>query len=354
MSLAALPWEMLCDPALSDDAGFLVRQRPLARLIAGNTNLPPLAPPLRVLLLISSPPGLNAYHLVDVESQRAAVESATRAFREAGLLHLQIEDIVTPRRVRPALLPFNPHIVHYIGHGSFGRGGGRILLWEDDQGHPFPFLTTASLNCCVHAGCVRSCCMPVKRPAVICELTCVESAGALLDAGIPAVVAQQANFTYESSQRGSEIFYTALTSGLGMAEAVFELRQALAQADRPDWAVPTLQTTEGGLMPLLDAAYASGPVDPLATRRGAAADLPAPSGVFVGRQRELRVLRIMLESAPGTGPALALITGPGGVGKSTLTAQAVKRYGGTTKQHSRSAARSTRAWNSSCNAWASS
>jgi tetratricopeptide (TPR) repeat protein len=36
----------------------------------------------------------------------------------------------------------------------------------------------------------------------------------------------------------------------------------------------------------------------------------------------------MLESAPGTGPVLTLITGPGGVGKSTLVAQAVARYGG--------------------------
>ncbi len=35
----------------------------------------------------------------------------------------------------------------------------------------------------------------------------------------------------------------------------------------------------------------------------------------------------MLESAPGRGPVLALITGPGGVGKSTLAAQAVARYG---------------------------
>src|SRR5260221_13672521 len=116
------------------------------------------------------------------------------------------------------------------------------------------------------------------------------------------------------------MFYTALTSGLGMAEAVFELRQALAQADRPDWAVPTLQATEGGLMPLLDAAAASGPVDPLLTRRGAAADLPAPSGVFVVRQRELREWRTILESAPGTGRALALISGRGGVGKVRFTA----------------------------------
>ena len=330
-SLAALPWELLCDPALSDDAGFLVRQRPLARLNAGSTSLPPLAPPLRVLLLISSPPGLNAYHRVDVESERAAVESATRAFREVGFLHLQIEDIMTPRRVQQALLRFKPHILHYIGHGSFEEETGGSLLWEDDQGNPFPFPDSRLAELLRPRG-LRAVVLHACQTASSDLRTDLRGvAGALLDAGIPAVVAQQANFTYESSQRGSEMFYTALTSGFGMAEAVFELRQALAQADRPDWAVPTLQATEGGLMPLLDAAAASGPVDPLLIRRGAAADLPAPSGVFVGRQRELRELRTMLESAPGTGPALALISGPGGVGKSTLTAQGVTRYGGTYK-----------------------
>src|SRR5436305_15116342 len=132
-------------------------------------------------------------------------------------------------------------------------------------------------------------------------------AGALIEAGIPAVLAQQVSFTYESSQRASEMFYTALTSGLGVAEATFEVRQALAQAERPDWAVPTLQATASGLLPLFDQATVPGPPDPELQRHGAATDLPAPTGVFVGRQRELRALRAMLESPPGKGPVLALI-----------------------------------------------
>ena len=36
----------------------------------------------------------------------------------------------------------------------------------------------------------------------------------------------------------------------------------------------------------------------------------------------------MLESAPGSGQTMALVRGPGGVGKSTLASQAVLRYGG--------------------------
>src|SRR5579859_192059 len=137
-------------------------------------------------------------------------------------------------------------------------------------------------------------------------------AGILVKEGIPVVLAQQANFTYESSQRASEAWYTALMAGQGFADALFEVRQTLAQADRPDWAVPILQGSAASLAPLFADTALPGPADPLLTGQGAAADFPAPAGVFVGRHREMRTLRLMLEHTPGSGPALALITGPGG------------------------------------------
>ena len=128
------------------------------------------------------------------------------------------------------------------------------------------------------------------------------------------------------------MFYTALTSGLGLAEAVFEARQGLDQAGDQTGQFLCSRRLGEDSAPLLDVvATQSGPLDPNLIHRGTATDLPAPTGVFVGRQRELRALRIMLESTPGSGPALALITGPAGIGKSTLAAQAVTRYGGQYK-----------------------
>jgi hypothetical protein len=98
-ALAGLPWELLCVPEQqSEESAFLVHKRPLARLISGGRDLAPLAPPLRVLLL-SSPPGLHDSERLDVESERAAVEQAMRTQRQAGLLRLLVEDIVTIPRV---------------------------------------------------------------------------------------------------------------------------------------------------------------------------------------------------------------------------------------------------------------
>ncbi len=328
-NLAPFPWELLCDPERPDETGYLARQRPLLRLIPGGNDLSPLAPPLRVLLLISSPPGLDERERVDVESERAAVEQASRTFREAGLLHLLVEDIVTLKRAQQVLVRFKPHILHYVGHGTYEEDLGGFLLWEDEQGHPLPVPDTRIADLFRPRG-LRAVLLHGCETARSDEHTDFRGvAGALIGAGIPAVLAQQANFTYESSQRASEMFYTALTAGQSIAEATFEDRQALAYADRPDWAVPTLQATAGGLLPLLDPTAPPGLPDPALERGGAAADLPAPTGVFVGRQRELRALRMMLEGS--SGPVLALMTGPGGVGKSTLAAQAVTRYGGRYK-----------------------
>src|SRR5439155_5074315 len=112
--------------------------RPLMRLVPSEISPSSITPPLRVLLLISSPLSLGENSRVDVESERAAVEQATREVREAGLLHLLVEDIVTPRRVQQALVRFKPHIVHYVGHGGYYEKTGGVLLWEDERGNVSP------------------------------------------------------------------------------------------------------------------------------------------------------------------------------------------------------------------------
>lgn len=56
-------------------------------------------------------------------------------------------------------------------------------------------------------------------------------------------------------------------------------------------------------------------------------NLLAPTSIFVGRETELSKLKTMLEENPGKGPVLALISGPRGVGKSTLVAQVLLHYG---------------------------
>ena len=324
--LAILPWELLCEPDVPGEQGFLVRHRPLVRFLSSGSSLAPLAPPLRVLLLISSPISLGEDSRVDVESERTAAEEATREARETGWLHLLVEDIVTPKRVQKALMDFRPHILHYIGHGAYDEKVGGVLLWEDDAGKELP-IAASSLADLLRPRGLRAvmlhACQTARRDA---RTDTLGVAGTLVKAGIPAVLAQQANLSYQSSQLASRTWYQALTAGYTSAEALFEVRQALVQAEHPDWAGPVLYGSPASLAPLLDNAAPAGDFDSRLASQSTALNLPAPTGVFVGRHRELRELRLMLEHSPGRGPVLAFITGPGGVGKSTLAAQAVTRY----------------------------
>lgn len=140
-TLAGLPWELLYDPERSGEGGFLARHRPLLRLAASTAEVKPIEAPLRVLLLISSPPGLGEDSRIDEERERSAVELAVHHMRETGGIHLLVEDIVTPKRAQQALMRFKPHIVHYIGHGEYDEASRGVLLWEDEQGNELQLST---------------------------------------------------------------------------------------------------------------------------------------------------------------------------------------------------------------------
>jgi tetratricopeptide (TPR) repeat protein len=221
---------------------------------------------------------------------------------------------------------FRPHVLHYIGHGAYDEQVGGVLLWEDDAGKEFPITASRLADLLRRRGLhavVMHACQTARRDA---RTDTLGVAGTLVMAGIPAVLAQQANLSYQSSQLASKTWYQALTAGYSCAEALFEVRQALSQDEHPDWAVPVLYGSAASLAPLLDPAAPAGNPDSQLSSQSRALSLPTPTGVFVGRHRELRELHLMLEHSPGRGPVLALITGPGGVGKSTLAAQTVTRY----------------------------
>jgi CHAT domain len=278
-NLTLLPWELLYNTQSPSSAGFLAHKRPIVRLIPGSNNLPPLSPPLRVLLLISSPLDIDEQRRIDIERKRIAVENATLEFREEGLLHLKI---VTPRFAHQALLNFEPHILHYIGLGSYEKSNGGFLIWENDHGKPLR----------VRASLLADWLRTRKLRAVLLQSSKMTNdnrysnlwnvSNALIEAGIPAVLTLQTNFTDESILDTCKVLYTVLARlKEGLAEASFEVRMSLALANCNDWALLTLQATEGGLEPLFDKEAPPGSPDPaLAPNR--VADLLQPDSFDLG------------------------------------------------------------------------
>ncbi|NWJ98995.1 MAG: CHAT domain-containing protein, partial [Chloroflexi bacterium] len=148
----------------------------------------------------------------------------------------------------------------------------------------------------------------------------------LIKAGIPAVIAMQESIRDDSATRFARFFYPALAEGQPIGLALAEARKRLAEVGEgegevSDWVMPVLFTARPELplftferqgQPRLKAKV-SGP--PLSVLRGS-------EGYFVGRQAEQRAMRGFLT---GSNEKLAIVSGLGGFGKSTLAQRSLER-----------------------------
>src|SRR5262249_42839905 len=136
-NLATLPWEMMADP----DGGShryltLARDAHVVRLARERTYMHGRAatkPPLRMLLILSSPPisidGQNWNF--DIYEEKAVILRELRDLEERGLLEIDIEDRPTANRIRERIAKrrMGYDVIHYLGHA---RPTGLIL--EDERG----------------------------------------------------------------------------------------------------------------------------------------------------------------------------------------------------------------------------
>jgi hypothetical protein len=230
--LACLPWEYLCE---ARGRGFLALS---------------VEPPLRVLAVISTPKGYEELAQADEEWRRLG--KALKPLLDSGLI--EIERLAHPTRETLAarLKAGKPlHVLHFVGHGGWSelRGEG-VLVFEDEdgQGAPLsgqslayllqdhPSLRLAVLNACNGARASR-------------EDAFAGTAQVLVQHGVPAVVAMQAEVTDATACRFAERFYQALAAGLPVDACVGEVRRALAAEANPEWGTPVvyLRAADGRL-----------------------------------------------------------------------------------------------------------
>jgi len=244
--LAALPWELLHDPDFKIFYGH-GRRRLLVRQLGSPQDAAPLAvqPPLRVLAVAPSPRGATPLELA---TEARALKETLQENDRLSVLPLAGPTLDETLR---ALERERPHVLHFMGHGSFdaATGEGR-LLFEDGAGGAGPVdgelfaelladspaarrhLRLVVLNACRTAEMPRS---PDRSPWA--------TVGAALSLrGFPAVVAMQFPVADANAIRFSEVFYGALAGGEPVDVAVGEGRRALYVLDRhsPQWAAPVL------------------------------------------------------------------------------------------------------------------
>ncbi len=238
--LAGLPWELLYD---REKREFLCLSK--RALITRYLHVPrPPSPlgtglPLRILITIAAPHQLPE---LDSEAETATIKTALARSVKQNLIQFDVLHNATTRALRDALME-DYHILHFIGHGSFDEGVGR-LAFENDEGDT-DLMSGRTLGTLLKNSSVRlvvlNACQSAQNTQTVRAFTGVGPA--LVSAGIPAVTAMQFVVGDDSALVFAQDFYAMLSRYLPIDECVSRAREGLmleAGVENVDWATPVL------------------------------------------------------------------------------------------------------------------
>ena len=330
-NLEALPWEYLATEGeflFKGRENFLIRKPSLEERAASTQDI---VPPVRLLVIISNPPDLPEHKNLDVVREKRLIKEALKPLMDEGRLLVRWEDEASLERIHDALLAFDPHIIHYTGHGGFDEENGGVLLLEDGSDKSQMVGGTAlaeriagrDVRLVVLSGCQTA---QAKTTDSFSSV-----AGALARKGVPAVIAMQQSIRDDSATTFASRFYKALASGepvdLALSEARLSMSTPRSTRENPephsfvDWGIPVLITSAGDLY-LFNLDTTAPPPLPPPPAGFSKVNLPNPGDIFVGRQIEQRRIARALR---GGDARCIMILGPGGIGKSSLAARAVEQ-----------------------------
>jgi tetratricopeptide (TPR) repeat protein len=315
-----IPWEYLHD---GDDFLALSGRAHLVRkpFGLGEVKATQSPQPLRLLVVVSSPNGLVE---LNTEREIGIIQEVLDPARREGFLEIDYLEIATLTNLRSKIKHFQPHILHYTGHGGKDPlTNETYLACEDDDGEVKPVFgddlrrisqDSPSLQLVVLSGCMT---------AQTHHHDALKGVGTtLLQDSLPAVLAMQYSILDKSGIEFAGKFYEELGKGSGVVEAVNEVRLRLFELrgkDRADWGLPALYLRAPEIR-LIDPTKKP---KPRATTREQVniGGLPIVRG-FVGRKNEIRDIRQAINQ-PHI-PAV-YVYGLGGVGKTALAAKIIEK-----------------------------
>jgi len=367
VQLAAYPWELA-----HDARGFLsLRHIAFSRYLAWGAVPPDLASMGRVnVLLISSPAFDSARGLHPLPFQeRQAIRRGLEAARRDGFIHLDELREVTLDALRVYLSEQRgmaaPHVLHFDGHGYFGRRCNNVLpswlpchqihpanavscitcgaLLPEPQGY-LVFAREAAVPDYVSATEMGALLQHYSNVALVVLSAC-RSSVALRDDSvfngiaqrltyhqIPAVVAMQYQVTADAAMRFAERFYHAIGKRDALVLAMSRGREAMG-AESNQWYRPVLYlrwrsnatNDDGQLFAPTPESSANQPLSSSAPVPPRPRQLRRDVDNFTGREDELGRLTTLLGDAAhnlASTTVVCAISGMAGVGKSALAIHA--------------------------------
>jgi hypothetical protein len=360
-SLEALPWETLTLPGQVEPLALHPYVQMFRRVPDGGTTpMPQIPGPLRILVAVASPDGPGGGPLLDYEAELARILNAVDPARRQAGAYVRILNDGTVAAIRDALLQERFHVLHISCHASPGA-----LILEDKYGARDDVETSRFIEDALPAGrgvplIVLSGCstaLPIRTARAIHTGDAAEAgsdhaaapdhgagetggeaalgglARGLCSAGVPSVLAMTASVTdtYATALPGTLYRELAIRPQPEALPAFCDARRHLERERRrlpasdptaglAEWATPAL-FLRGPSLPL----HAPGHIEPV--QQPTEPHLPGvplrPVGDFVARRTELRTLSAALR---GDRPGV-LLHGIGGVGKSSLAAELLRRSG---------------------------
>ena len=256
--IASLPWELIYDPdtitGTSGGGEPLAVARDVHVVRMGRVRTYPVepvqfSPPLRILLILSSPPteedGVDL--AFDLYEEKRHLLAELQPLVANGLVEVDVEDRPTTERLRRQIAgrARGYHVVHYVGHAN---PDGLILEGDGGRAAPIPeTVFTRLLRQCpdlvmvVFAGCETA-----QSPS---ETSDHEWPGRLslseacVRDACQVVIGMQAILPFTTERTFTGFFYRGLTSGRTIADAVRLARAAVRDQDAEgmlNWAVPTM------------------------------------------------------------------------------------------------------------------
>jgi len=236
----ALPWEFLYDPHPQEETHLAATPEvAIVRTPFVPRPIPPLrAPrPLRLLGVISAP---TPKAPIDSDREKELICNTIKPL--SSQIELQFLEPATRADLSEALRLYQPHAVHYIGHGTVRDNKAFLMLENQIDEHDFGdlFVGEPSVRMVVLNTCLGARSFPSR--------TFSGMAGALVRRGMPAVVAMQFRIRDFAAVQFSREIYGALAAGRPMDRAVAEARRSVRIGwgqDYPDWAAPVLYLGKG-------------------------------------------------------------------------------------------------------------
>ena len=240
-ALSDLPWELMYSQGLGRYLSLSV-QTPIVRymeLRAGIRRPLLLTPPLRILVVISSPTDLP---MLDPEGERHGLTAALGDLESAGQIEVRILESATLTALQRELFANEIHVLHFHGPGTVETGTGGRLAFKDQQGVSRLISSenlgallsdTQTLRLAVFVGPEGA------RTGVASLMSRV--AETMVRRGVPAAVAMQFATTDEARTVFWRAFYQVIAEGGALDLASAEGRKAVfVLGSEVGWAAPAV------------------------------------------------------------------------------------------------------------------